>query len=126
MITTLISTMIGWGVPAKFAKPLLALVAFLSLIGLFFGAKALYDRSVIAKHDLKVEAQQAKDDKKADNKAADQRVKDVTRLEQEQKELERVIISHNASADDRRRAFYRCLRLQQDARSHGKQPPTCS
>lgn len=126
MIATLISTMIGWGVPAKLVRPLLVLAAILLAIGLFFGAKALYDHSVIAKHDLKVEAQQAKDDKKADNKAADQRVKDVTRLEQEQKELEHVLVTHNATADDRRRAFYRCLRLQQAARTDGKQPPTCS
>ena len=40
-------------------------------IGLFFGAKALYDKSVIDEHDTKVELEAAKEDRKADEVIAE-------------------------------------------------------
>lgn len=123
---SLVAIVMGWGVPAKLAKPFIVLLAIGAAVALFFGAKALYDHGVIAKHDLKVEAQQAKDDRKADTTAADQRLSDAERRTQEQKELENVLLTNATSADDRKRAFYRCLRLQQAARANGLEPPACS
>ena len=125
MFASLVTAVIGWGVPAKMAKPFIFVLGISLAVALFFGAKALYDHGIIAKHDLKVEAQQAKDDKKADNGAAVQRRTDDTRSAQEQQELSNVLATSGPSADDRRRNFYRCLRLQQDARAHGLQSPTC-
>lgn len=120
----LVNAVIGWGVPAKLAKPFVILMAVALLVTLAIGAKKLYDHNVIAKHDLAVEASQAKADRKADNKAAEQRDKDNARRSAETQELNDVI---KATPDpvDRKRAFYRCVRLQQAARANGLQPPAC-
>jgi len=120
----LIAMVIGWGVPAKFAKPFLAIMGVALLAILFFGGKALYDHSVIAKHDAKVEASQAKADRKADNKAAEQRDKDNVRRTAETQELKDVQ-AHYSDPATRKREFYRCIRLQQAARANGSQPPAC-
>lgn len=93
-------------------------------IGLFFGAKALYDHSIISAHDTKIEASAAKADRAADQKAAVQKEHDIVRQNQEADEL--IKVQQNAKTDqDRRLAFHRCLSLQQRARENGLQPPRC-
>jgi hypothetical protein len=87
-------------------------------------AKCTYDRSIIQRHELKIEAEVAKADRKADNKAAEQRRVDDSRLVVEANELKKV----QANAQDdiaRRLAKHRCLRMQQAARRENKPPPSC-
>lgn len=120
----LVAMVIGWGVPEKFAKPFIAIMGVAMLAILFFGGKALYDHSVIAKHDAKVEASQAKADRKADNKASEQRDIDNARRSAETQELNDVVKA-NPDPVERKRAFYRCIRLQQSARANGSKPPSC-
>jgi hypothetical protein len=92
-------------------------------IGLFFGAKALYDRSIIKAHDNKREAQIAKDDRKADAKAAVERRADDARITTETQELKEVV--REAAPVDRRAAYYACLAKLQDARARNQPPPDC-
>jgi hypothetical protein len=63
----------------KLAGPVAYLILAIGAAILLFGGKALYDHSVISKHDTKVEAKTAKADRKADNHAADQRRTDDAR-----------------------------------------------
>lgn len=60
----------------------------------------------------------------ADAKAADARVEDAVRLEQEQTQLQEAVEDAKDPADARRR-HYACLRLQQAARKAGSSPPAC-
>jgi hypothetical protein len=120
----LVAMLIGWGVPAKFAKPLLIAVGVLLLLGAIFAAVKLHDRRVIDTHEAKQEAATAKADRKADDHAAEQRRSDDARLTQEQQQLQGST-THAQTDLDRRLAFQRCLRLQQAARAAKRQPPTC-
>ncbi len=119
-----IGKILALGVPAKFARPL-AIVGLILLIIIALGVgKCTYDRSVIAKHDAKIEAATAKADRKADAAAAVTRRADDARITQEATQLEKV--QANAPTDaDRRLARHRCLRLQQSARAQGKPSPVC-
>jgi hypothetical protein len=109
----------------KFAKPLIYGVLGLLILLALWGGKCAYDKSVITKHDAKVEAATAKADLKANDHAAEQRRADDARLTQESQQLKEA--QNGATTDlDRRLAFQRCLRLQQGARRDGKQPPSCS
>lgn len=114
----------------KFAKPLVYLGLILAAVGLFFGAKAIYDHSIISAHDTKVEASAAKADRAADQKAADQKAADEQRRNFEADQLVEAM-SHAAKdpkVDDRverNLAFHKCLSLQQRARANGLQPPRC-
>jgi len=105
-------------------------IAVVLAIAAFFGAKALYDHSIVKAHDAKVEASAAKADRKADQKAADQAAKDLARRQYETDQLTEAM--RNAAKDpkiddDRERAlaFHRCLGLQQRARQNGLKPPRC-
>lgn len=121
----LIKLAINLGIPERFAKPLLIVLAAVLLIGGLGIGKCSYDKSVIEKHAAKQDAANAKADRKADAVVAEQRRKDDARLTQEAQQLERT--QDNAKTDaDRRVARHHCLRLQQAARRDGKQPPTCA
>lgn len=120
----LIPLLIGWGVPAKYAKIVAIVGAVVLALVFLFGLKACYDHSIIANHDAKTEASAAKADRKADTKASEQRDKDIARQNQEADQLMKV--QQNAKTEnDRRLAFHRCLSLQQRARANGLKPPTC-
>jgi hypothetical protein len=108
----------------KFAKVAGYVLTILAVIGLFFGAKAIYDHNVISHYRDKVDASAGKADRKADQKAADQKDKDIARQNQEADEL--IKVQQNAKTEtDRRIAFHRCLSLQQRARDNGLVPPSC-
>lgn len=127
MIPVALITMVeGWLGPrfSKLAKPLLIGVGVLLLIGLAFAAVKIHDHRVVATHDAKQEAATAKADRQADTTAAVQRRADDTRLTQESQELQRS--TTNAQTDvDRRLAFQRCLRKQQQARREKTVSPVC-
>lgn len=99
-------------------------------IAAFFGAKALYDHSVISGHDAKVEASAAKADRKADEAATARAEADQQRRNYETDQLAKAVDNApkdpNVSDDlERRIAFHKCLGLQQRARENGLQPPRC-
>jgi uncharacterized iron-regulated membrane protein len=122
---SIIVFLIAKGVPARFAKPLLALVALIALAGILWAGIAIHDRNVVKTHDAGQVAATAVADRKADATAAVERRADDTRTTDEKTQLEKV--QANAPSDlDRRLARQRCIRLQQDARRLGKQSPACA
>jgi hypothetical protein len=118
------------GLPARRARQLaIGLLIMLAMVGLLIG-KLAYDRRVVANYDARTVAVQARADRAADATAATRRRSDDARLEAEADALEKVTedATHNAiSADPRaqRRAYYDCIRLQQQARAAGHLTPTC-
>lgn len=124
-MTWLLSLIMGAGVPARWAKPVLAVVGALLLLAVLWGGKCAYDRSIINAHEAKQEAATAKADRKADTKAAEQRRADDARLTTETQEIKEAINEAGSDPAARRAAYYRCVQLQQAARHSGKQPADC-
>lgn len=124
MLSFLITAATGLVGP-KWAKPLVYAALALAAVGIFFGAKAIYDHNVIANNNAKVEAKTAKADRQADTHAADQRRKDDNRLTNETEELKRST-DHAQTNHERSLARARCIRLQQSARAAGRQSPSCA
>ncbi len=110
---------------AKFAKPLLYLALIASLVGVFGIAKCSYDKKIIAAHDAKQTAATAVADKKADNHAADSRVIDISREQDEKIQTQGAIDNAKRNGTDPRAAYYDCVRKQQSARSRGQPSPAC-
>lgn len=115
----------------KFAKPAGYVLTALLAIGIFFGAKAIYDHSVISKHDAKIEASAAKADRAADQNAAAAETDNTARQNYEADQLIKAgndAPKNNPGVDPataRRLAFHKCLSLQQRARENGLKPPRC-
>jgi hypothetical protein len=63
---------------------------------------------------------------KADEAAADARLADQARQQQEGGELQKAVNNAGNDPSQRRRAFQRCLRDQQAARAAGRPAPPCS
>ena len=124
-MTGLISLLVGWGVPAKLAKPVLAVLGGLLILGALWGGKCAYDAHVVANHEAKQEAATAKADRKADNHAAVQRSADEARTTQEADQLQKVR-TNAQSNHDRSLARARCIRMQQAARAAKREPPSCA
>lgn len=125
MIPRLIGLVTGLGVPSQFAKPLLAVVGSLLLLGVLWGSKCAYDRHVISAHEAKQDAANAKADRKADQKAAEQRRADDSRLQTETQEIKDAVQKAGSDPAARRAAYYKCVQLQQRARASGQQPANC-
>lgn len=125
MVTSLVARLIGLGVPAKAAKPLLAVLAAILLLGALWGGKCAYDRNIIRNHDAKQDAANAKADRKADAKAAEQRRVDDTRSTAESTEIKEAIDEAKQAGTDPRAAYYKCVAVQQRARREHKPPPDC-
>ncbi len=121
----LIALLLRLGVPPRFAKPVLAVLGLILLLGALWGAKALYDRSVIRQHDAARQAEIAKADRKADEAAAVQRRADDNRISTETAEIKEAINEAGSDPAARRRAYYRCIGVQQAARASGKPPADC-
>lgn len=112
-------------IPPQFRKAFGAFVLILGLLALLWLGKFLYDRSVIEKHDAKRNEAIAKADKKADNKAAEQRRIDDARAVSEKQEVKEAIDEAKSQGRDPRAAYYECVRLQQSARSRHQPSPNC-
>lgn len=125
MIPMLIARLIGLGVPAKAAKPILAVLGGLLLLGALWGLKSCYDHSVIDKHSAKQEAATAKADRKADAKAAETRLADQARETAEATQIKEALNEAGPDPAARRAAYYRCVRVQQAARAAHKPPADC-
>jgi hypothetical protein len=114
----------GIGIPARFQKAAIIGAGALLLLLAIFAAVKIHDHRVIAAHEAKQDAANAKADRKADTKAAEQRRADDTRLTQEAGQLKEV--QANAKTNhDRSLARARCIRMQQSARAAKRQPPDC-
>lgn len=132
MIATLAMKLIGWGLPQRFARPVIygtgvALFAAALWLGwtLWLGS---HDRAVVRDHDAQVNVKAASDARAADARAGEERRADDARVNDEANELERTI--ENAPDATRpitaaRRAYLRCIRLQQQARATGQPAPAC-
>lgn len=86
MIAAIALKLIGFGVPQRFANALSWLTTALTVIALLWGAKAMYERSVIREHDAKITAKTTATDAKAKIEAADQRAIDAVANAQAEKE----------------------------------------
>lgn len=107
------------------AKIIGIISAVVMVISILVVAKCAYDRSIISAYQDRQDATNAKADLKANENASTQRAEDTSRLGNEAQELERVNNANPTDARARRVARQRCLRLQQDARAAGRQPPAC-
>jgi uncharacterized protein HemX len=112
------------GIPPQFRKAALIGTAIVLLVALLAVGKCTYDRSVIRNHEAKQDAANAKADRAADQKAAEQRRADDSRLTQEANELNRST-DYAQTNHDRSSARFRCIKLQQDARAAKRKPPSC-
>lgn len=124
-MTWLLSLVMGAGVPAKFAKPVLIAGLFaLALAALGLG-KCAYDRSVIRKHEQKAALQQAQRERKADANLQVQTGRDDAATKQRIEEINnatRTIPDQRPSA--RQRAIA-CVELRREAKQRGKPEPAC-
>lgn len=133
MIAGLALKLIGLGVPQRFARPVIYAAGFALLVGavvlgwnLWLGS---HDRTVVSNHDAKVNVKAMEQARAADTAAGDERRADDSRVIVENIELERTIQNapdKNRPVSDARRAYLRCVRLQQQARAAGQPAPTCS
>lgn len=122
---SLIGLALKLGIPPRFAKAAVIATGVVLLLLAIFAAVKIHDHRVIAQHEVKQDAANAKADRTADSHAAEQRRADDARLTNEAQELNRS--TNNGQTDlDRRLAFQRCLRMQQSARAAKRQPPACN
>lgn len=116
-MTFLIGLILRLGVPARFVKPLLALVALIALAGLIWAGIAYHDRNVIRARDAKVEQQAAK----ATDQAASERATDTITLNQSETETHNVIASQPDRPIAPTSRALSCERL----RRAGRSPAAC-
>ncbi len=121
----LIALLVRLGIAPRFAKPVLVIVGLIALLGAVWGAKALYDRSVIREHDAARQVKIAKADRKADEVAAVQRRVDDTRISTETAEIKEAINEAGPDPEARRRAYYACVARLQQARASGVVTARC-
>ncbi len=122
-------SLIGWlvlkGIPPKSAR----LFAFAGLALVLLAAMGTmvcaYNEHIIGNHDAKREATIAKDDRKADTKAAEQRRVDDERAVTEHQEIKEAVNDAVSEGRDPRAEYYRCLGLQQAARRSNLPPASC-
>ena len=119
-----IAWLIAKGVPTRFARPVAYAALALLLLAALGTALCAIRKDAIDDYSANQAAANAKADRKADAKVAEQRRVDDARITQESTQLEKV--QANATSDTARRlARHRCLRLQQQARAEHKPPPGC-
>jgi hypothetical protein len=121
----IIATLIGWGVPARFAKPLLYGVGAVLLCLVIWGAVKIHDHRVIATHEAQQEAATAKADRQADTTAAVQRRADDATLTNETTAIKEAVNEAGPDPAARRSAYYDCVRKQQAARRDSKLSASC-
>jgi hypothetical protein len=122
---SLVALLVGWGVPARFAKPLLIVGGIVLLLLAIFAAVKIHDHNVVKQHEAAQDAANAKADRAADQKAADQRRADDARVTTETQEIDHAISEAKRTGIDPRSAYYKCVQLQQAARAAKRVVPAC-
>jgi hypothetical protein len=122
---SIIASLIAKGVPARFAKPLLAFVALLALAGLIWAAIAIHDRNVVKTHDATVNAKVIAKTTPANARAADQRSIDTIALAQHEKEAHDAIHSVPDAAPAAPTVRLGCQRLRRQGTPDAKLPAVC-
>jgi len=119
----LIGLALKLGIAPRFAKAAVIAALIALLIALLGVGKCSYDKRLIETHDAKQDAANAKADRKADTKAAEQRRVDDARATTETAEIKEAV---NAEIDPaaRRAAYYECVRKLQQAR-RDQRPADC-
>lgn len=118
---------VGLNPVSKIAKLVGGGFALVLLVGLLFGLKTCVFSAHDQARDAKREAATAKADRKADEKAAVERRSDDNRLSNETQALQETEKAHATDSPSARRvARQRCIRLQQQARAAGHEPPACN
>lgn len=84
-----------------------------------------HDHRIIAAHEAKQDAANARADRKADAAAAEQRRADDARSTDEATQIKEAINEAGNDPAARRAAYYRCVVRQQSARRDGKPSPDC-
>lgn len=122
----LLSLATGIGIPPRFAKAAV-IAAGAILLGLaILAAVKIHDHRVIAAHDAKQDASNARADRKADTNAAEQRRVDDARVTTETQEINNAVSEAKRTGGDARAAYYKCVSLQQRARAAKLVVPACS
>jgi hypothetical protein len=111
----LLKMVVGWLGPkfSKFAAPLIYAFYIIVAVGGFFGLKALYDSSVINKHEQKIERRAAP----ATNRAADQRANDTITNTKNEEEMHNVIAAQPDQPIAPTSHARACLQLRRAGRS---------
>jgi hypothetical protein len=122
---SLIGIALKLGIPPRFAKPAVIGAGIVLLLLAIFAAVKIHDHRVIATHEAKQDAANAKADRKADAKAAEQRRSDDTRITVETQEINNAVSEAKRTGADPRAAYYSCVGLQQRARAAKLVVPTC-
>jgi hypothetical protein len=125
MITFLVGRLIGLGVAPRLAKPLLAGMALVLLVVALVALRACDKKNIIEDFTAGQEAAVAKEDLKANEKAAEERLTDDRRLTQEGQQIKEAISNAGPNIDDRRAAYHDCVRKQQAARRNNQPPANC-
>lgn len=113
----IIPWLIAKGVPTRFAKPLLFIVAAIALAGFLWAAIAYHDRNVIRANEAKIEQKAVK----ATDQAATERATDTITLNQSETEAHNVIQAQPDQPIAPTSHALSCQRL----RHLGRVPPSC-
>jgi Na+-transporting methylmalonyl-CoA/oxaloacetate decarboxylase gamma subunit len=109
----------------RFAKPLIVGAGIVLLLLAVLAVVKIHDHRVIATHEAKQDAANAKADRQADAKAAEQRRTDDTRTTQESQQVKEAVNDARSQGRDPRTAYYKCVELQQRARAAKLVVPAC-
>lgn len=90
---SIVSLLVGWGVPERFARLLLYAVGILLLLGAIFAAVKLHDRRVVQAHDAKQEVQVLQHEQGANDNAAAARSNDAIAISNQETEAHNAIHS---------------------------------
>jgi hypothetical protein len=122
---SVIGLLVGWGVPQKFAKPLLIGIGALLLILAIFAAVKIHDHNVIKQHEQKAALEQAQRERKADANLQTQKTRDDAATEQRQQEIDNATRNIPDQAPSARQRARVCLELQRQAKQRGKPISAC-
>jgi len=127
-MTWIIEQIIALGFPEKYAKAALIGFGVVALAVAALAFKISYDRSVIVKHDAKVEKKVEAKTAKVDAQIDKQHAADAALQASENNSIQKVIENapHSTSpASTVRQRYYECLRLWQSRHPSSSATPTC-
>lgn len=113
------------GIPARFAKVAVIVALIVLAVGTFFGAKALYDRSVIRDHTQKQEGRQTKRERTADTNLELRKDVDEAAARLRQQEIDNATKNIPDQAPSARQRARACVELVRQAKAAGQPIPAC-